>query len=112
MLGVIQDPAASHDLRQPLHALGLFAEALRARHVGDASAQLVHSINASVDALEGLFAELLDISRIDVANLSPTANMLVVLGTDKAAAQKALHDAAHKFLSNPVIEDYRLEMAD
>jgi phosphoribosylformylglycinamidine synthase len=33
-------------------------------------------------------------------------------GTDKAAAQKALRDAAHKFLSNPVIEDYRLEMAD
>ena len=32
--------------------------------------------------------------------------------TDKAAAHKALNDAAHKFLSNPVIEDYRLEMAD
>jgi phosphoribosylformylglycinamidine synthase len=31
-------------------------------------------------------------------------------GTDKAAAQKALHDAAHKFLSNPVIEDYKLEI--
>jgi len=31
-------------------------------------------------------------------------------GTDKAAAQQALHDAAHKFLSNPVIEDYKLEM--
>jgi phosphoribosylformylglycinamidine synthase len=32
--------------------------------------------------------------------------------TDKAAAQKALNEAAHKFLSNPVIEDYKLEMAD
>jgi phosphoribosylformylglycinamidine synthase len=31
-------------------------------------------------------------------------------GTDKAAAQKALDDAAHKFLSNPVIEDYKLEI--
>jgi phosphoribosylformylglycinamidine synthase len=31
-------------------------------------------------------------------------------GTDKAAAQKALNDAAHKFLSNPVIEDYKLEI--
>jgi phosphoribosylformylglycinamidine synthase len=33
-------------------------------------------------------------------------------GADKAAAQQALNDAAHKFLSNPIIEDYRLEIAD
>ena len=77
--------AASHDLRQPLHAMGLFAEALRqrvhrpagppqgsiaegaARSVVDDPevAQLVNSINESVDALEGLFSELLDITRID-----------------------------------------------
>jgi phosphoribosylformylglycinamidine synthase PurS subunit len=31
-------------------------------------------------------------------------------GTDRAAAQKALNDAAHKFLSNPIIEDYKLEI--
>lgn len=33
-------------------------------------------------------------------------------GTDKAAAQKALNEAAHRFLSNPVIEDYKLEIVD
>jgi signal transduction histidine kinase len=57
--------AASHDLRQPLHAMGLFAEALRARTHEPEVAQLVNSINESVDALEGLFSELLDITRID-----------------------------------------------
>ena len=57
--------AASHDLRQPLHAMGLFAEALRQRVHEPEVAQLVNSINESVDALEGLFSELLDISRID-----------------------------------------------
>lgn len=31
-------------------------------------------------------------------------------GTDKAVAQKAINDAAHKLLSNPVIEDYKLEI--
>ena len=31
-------------------------------------------------------------------------------GTDKAAAEKALNEAAHKLLSNPVIEDYKLEI--
>ena len=33
-------------------------------------------------------------------------------GTDKAAAATALDEAARKFLSNPVIEDYKLEIVD
>ena len=61
--------AASHDLRQPLHAMGLFAEALRQRSHDDEVIQLVNSINASVDALEGLFSELLDITRIDTGGV-------------------------------------------
>ena len=64
--------AASHDLRQPLHAMGLFAEALRQRsqRANDAEvASLVNSINQSVDALEGLFGELLDITRIDAGGI-------------------------------------------
>ena len=33
-------------------------------------------------------------------------------GTDKAAVTKALNDASHKLLSNPVIEDYKLEISE
>ena len=36
----------------------------------------------------------------------------VHVGTDAAAARKALDEACHRFLSNPVIEDYRLEIAE
>ncbi|HYN59051.1 MAG TPA: ATP-binding protein [Rubrivivax sp.] len=61
--------AASHDLRQPLHAMGLFAEALRQRNHDPEVASLVNSINESVDALEGLFGELLDITRIDTGGV-------------------------------------------
>ncbi|GAB4042327.1 MAG: hypothetical protein Fur0014_14490 [Rubrivivax sp.] len=61
--------AASHDLRQPLHAMGLFAEALRQRIQDPEVASLVNSINESVDALEGLFGELLDITRIDTGGV-------------------------------------------
>jgi signal transduction histidine kinase/CheY-like chemotaxis protein len=61
--------AASHDLRQPLHAMGLFAEALRQRSQDPEVASLVNSINESVDALEGLFGELLDITRIDTGGV-------------------------------------------
>ena len=31
-------------------------------------------------------------------------------GSDPAAARKQLDEACHKILSNPVIEDYRLEL--
>ena len=31
-------------------------------------------------------------------------------GVDKEAARQQLNEAAHKFLSNPVIEDFRLEI--
>jgi len=36
----------------------------------------------------------------------------LALGTDRATAEKSLRDAAHRFLSNPVIEDFRLELVD
>lgn len=61
--------AASHDLRQPLHAMGLFAEALRQRTHDEEVTHLVNSINSSVDALDGLFCELLDITRIDTGGV-------------------------------------------
>lgn len=61
--------AASHDLRQPLHAMGLFAAALKEKTQDPEVLNVVNSINASVDALEGLFNELLDISKIDAGVL-------------------------------------------
>ena len=61
--------AASHDLRQPLHALGLFAEALRRKGRDDESMQLIDRIHDSVDALDGLFSELMDITKIDTGGV-------------------------------------------
>jgi CheY-like chemotaxis protein/anti-sigma regulatory factor (Ser/Thr protein kinase) len=49
--------------------MGLFAEALRQRIRDPEVASLVNSINESVDALEGLFCELLDITRIDTGGV-------------------------------------------
>ena len=57
--------AASHDLRQPVHALTLFVAALRPR-VTDAEAnRLLDHIDSSVQAMGSLFNGLLDISRLD-----------------------------------------------
>ncbi len=63
--------AASHDLRQPLHAMGLFASALADKVRDPEGAKLVSSINGSVQALEALFNELLDISKLDSGVIKP-----------------------------------------
>jgi signal transduction histidine kinase/CheY-like chemotaxis protein len=57
--------AASHDLRQPVHALSLFVAALRPRVVDREAMTLLDHIDSSVRAMSGLFNGLLDISRLD-----------------------------------------------
>jgi signal transduction histidine kinase/CheY-like chemotaxis protein len=57
--------SASHDLRQPVHALGLFVGALRAHDMSVEARKLLDHVAASVGALDGLFTALLDISRLD-----------------------------------------------
>ncbi len=57
--------AASHDLRQPVHALGLFVGALRAVSIPLEGQRLIEQIEASLTAMDGLFSALLDISRLD-----------------------------------------------
>jgi signal transduction histidine kinase len=63
--------AANHDLRQPLHAMGLFAAALAEKAHDPEVAKVVSSIGESVDALESLFNELLDLSKIDSGAIQP-----------------------------------------
>ena len=63
--------SASHDLRQPVHALGLFVGALRLRPLDPESARLVAHVDTSVSAMDGLFASLLDISRLDAGVTQP-----------------------------------------
>ncbi|MGE5320375.1 MAG: ATP-binding protein [Hyphomicrobiaceae bacterium] len=61
--------AASHDLRQPLHALSLFVAALKARNQQPESQTLIDNIEASTAAMEMLFNALLDISRLDAGTI-------------------------------------------
>lgn len=57
--------AASHDLRQPLHALGLFLAVLDRRLRDPQNREILEKIQHSSDALSALFNSLLDISRLD-----------------------------------------------
>jgi two-component system, sensor histidine kinase len=63
--------AASHDLRQPLHALSLFVELLAARVTDPKQREFVDRIDLSSRALGGLLNALLDLSRVDAGALKP-----------------------------------------
>jgi len=107
--------AASHDLRQPLHAMGLYASALAEKIQYPEVASIVKSINTSVHALESLFNELLDISKLDSGAIKPNLSGFAVQDvlakprgefTVEAAAKKiGLHisEEAHAIHSDPVL---------
>lgn len=57
--------AASHDLRQPTHALGMFIARLGQLPMDGQTRQLVGSLDASVQAMQDLLDGLLDVSRLD-----------------------------------------------
>ena len=61
--------AASHDLRQPVHALTLFVGAIRRTALPEEARTIIGHIESSTQALDGLFASILDISRLDAGTV-------------------------------------------
>lgn len=65
--------AASHDLRQPLSALGLYVGVLRSRAAPEQQA-IVQSIDDCVGSLSELLSDLLDVSKLDAGVVTPHAS--------------------------------------
>jgi signal transduction histidine kinase/CheY-like chemotaxis protein len=63
--------AASHDLRQPMHALGLFAAALEKSLARTPLRPTVANMMHAVDALDQSFNAMLDISKLDAGVVQP-----------------------------------------
>jgi signal transduction histidine kinase len=63
--------AASHDLRQPLHALTLFATELAGVMTTPRNLQLASQIVTAAGAMGELLTALLDVSRLDIAAVQP-----------------------------------------
>ncbi|MFD0666755.1 ATP-binding protein [Ramlibacter sp. MAHUQ-53] len=70
--------AASHDLRQPMHALSMFVAALRQESEPARRDELVERVQSSVTALAGLLDALLDISKLDGGRIQPQLQRLPV----------------------------------
>jgi signal transduction histidine kinase len=63
--------AANHDLRQPLHAMGLLLETLRSGAGAPHSREVVHQISHCVDGMTEVVDGLLEITRLDGGQLEP-----------------------------------------
>lgn len=63
--------AASHDVRQPLHAMGLFLESLRGTPLPEESRKLVGSIELAHRSLVSLQEGLLEVSVLETGGVTP-----------------------------------------
>jgi signal transduction histidine kinase len=89
---------ASHDLRQPLHALGLFVAQLRTPLKSGERTKTIEQVDATRKEMDEMFNSLLDISRLDAGILTPKitefpiARLLQKIETafDQATREKGL----------------------
>jgi two-component system, sensor histidine kinase len=61
--------AVSHDLRQPVHAIGLYLASLQAGAFEGAAKRGVEGIGQAWRALDGLLSQVLDLTRVDTGSL-------------------------------------------
>ena len=63
--------AASHDILQPLNAARLYASAFAERPRAAGAADLASHVDGSLEVVEGIISELLDIARFDAGAMRP-----------------------------------------
>jgi len=70
--------AASHDLRQPIHALGLSFAALSDKVRSPETQPVIDQVEGSIDAVDTMLNALLDISKLDAGVVSPCLESIPV----------------------------------
>jgi signal transduction histidine kinase/ActR/RegA family two-component response regulator len=63
--------AASHDLRQPMHAIGLYVESLKTQMQGRGAADTLNKIQRSIENMVELFNAILDVTKLDAGVVQP-----------------------------------------
>jgi signal transduction histidine kinase len=90
--------AASHDLRQPLQAIGIYVSLLKKRAQGPLE-PLVNNLSTAVETLSKLVEELLEISRLDSGSIQPRVEQVLVDEVLQLLEQEFTPLAASKGLS-------------
>jgi PAS domain S-box-containing protein len=101
--------AASHDLRQPVQALALFAKLLDNRVTEPSSKNLVRLIQTSVLSLANLLDAVIHLSKLDAGVIEPTIRMTPAGDLLKRLGEEFAPQAAEKRL-DLIIVDTNIEM--
>lgn len=104
--------AASHDLRQPLHALSLLIDVLKHEKSEQRRQEIFSRIEMSLDALRKLFDELLDISRLDAKVVTPEFSHFDLALVLQALAGEFKSEASDKHLTLRVHADTAIVVTD
>ena len=64
--------AASHDLRQPMHAISLYVESLKPQLRGRAAEDILNKIERSILGTVELFNAILDVTKLDAGVIRPS----------------------------------------
>jgi signal transduction histidine kinase len=104
--------SAVHDLRQPLHALGLFCAALDQRLHDIPERPLIKNMMASIEALETSFGAMLDISRLDAGVVHAAPQSFPVRDLFRRLYQQFGGDAESRDISLRFRAAKRLVMSD
>ena len=91
--------AASHDLRQPLHALSVFSAVLAANPTPDVLREVGHDVDQIVRSLGNLLHGLLDLSRLSAGNYVPERELFAVDRVLREVCNEFQDAAARKGLS-------------
>lgn len=95
--------SASHDLRQPLHALRLFVDILESRVKEPSAIHVVDKVMSTTDVLEDLFSNLLELSKVDAKVTTPQYESIalfkllrgIMVEVEPLAANKGLNVRLH-----------------
>lgn len=104
--------AASHDLRQPLHALGLFVGELNSKLTTPEQRKIAGKVEESVEALSNLLDALLDISKLDAGVVMPNVTVFAIGGVLGRIERDYMPLAERKGLSLRVIPSSAIVRSD
>ena len=90
--------AASHDLRQPLHAMGLMLEAAQQRNRDTEVLQLLQEMQACTRDLGAMFNDLMDLSRLEGDGFAPQWQVVHMGAVLEEAQRLFARDAAQRGL--------------
>ncbi len=97
--------SASHDLRQPIHALSLFGAALKMQELPEGARELADNIDESIQILASQLDALLDVSKLDAGVVTPEIAPLDLTSMLERIGREFEADASEKDLALEVMVD-------